>query len=237
MPINIQPTQVSSYLQYLPAIFQEDADQQGVSFIGRFLLAFEKILSGLGDPDSPGLEEIIAGIDTYFKPGPGHIPSARTPDGFLPWLASWVALTLRADWAPEEQRRFLSRIVPLYRKRGTKAGLEEMLHTYTGMGVEIFEYHKPFVVGETSTVGVDTYIGGGPPHFFWVKMVFTDLDPAFERRVQIARAIIDQEKPAHTYYHLEVVIPTMQIGMYSKVGEDTLLGTTKDGTTKEKSQP
>jgi len=31
---------VSSYLQYLPAILQEDP------FMGRFLLAFEKILSG-----------------------------------------------------------------------------------------------------------------------------------------------------------------------------------------------
>jgi hypothetical protein len=32
------------------------------------------------------------------------------------------------------------------------------------------------------------------------------------------------EKPAHTYYTLEVVVPAFQIGVQSTVGVDTLLG-------------
>lgn len=238
MALDILPTRVSSYLQYLPAIFQEDADQDGVTFIGRFLLAFEQVLTGLGDVAAPGLEEILAGIvdpitgtlrlagvHRYFDPGPDQPDRTRAPVEFLPWLASWVALTLREDWEEEEKRRFISQIVPLYRQRGTKAGLMELLRTYTGMGVEVHEFHEPLQVGAISTVGVDTMVGGGPPHFFQVKMVFTELDPNFELRKQIARAIIDQEKPAHTYYDLQVVIPTMQIGEHSTVGVDTLLGT------------
>ena len=66
MAIEVPANRVSSYLEYLPAIFQQDADEQGVNFIGRFLLAFEMILSGLGDPDHPGLEEIIDRLHTYF---------------------------------------------------------------------------------------------------------------------------------------------------------------------------
>ena len=60
---------VSRYLDYLPAILQEDP------FIGRFLLAFERILSGLAprDPNDPipdqlALEEYINRIHTYFNP-------------------------------------------------------------------------------------------------------------------------------------------------------------------------
>jgi phage tail-like protein len=230
MADGIPPTQVSSYLKYLPALFQE-SDQHATPFIGRFLLAFEKILSGLGDPEQPGLEEILDHIHIYFDPGPvqpGQSPdeSERAPADFLPWLASWVALSLRQDWDEEEKRRFIGRIVPLYRQRGTKAGLVEILRTYTGMGVEIQEFIQPLQVGKTSTISVDTVIGGGPPHYFRVKIFLELRSPeALSRKEQIARAIINQEKPAHTYYDLQIEIPTMQIGVHSTVGVDTLLGT------------
>ena len=218
----------SSLLEYLPAIYQADP------FLGQFLLAFEKILLGVKNDNVPlpevknerkfprkALEEIIATIDLFFQ-------SEQTPKEFLSWLASWVALTLREDWEEEEKRRFISRIIPLYRLRGTKAGLEEMLKTYTELGVEIYEFIQPMQIGVTSRVGVDTAIDGGPPHYFRVKMVFQEYDPSIRiRKEQIAKAIIEQEKPAHTTYDLVIEVPTMQIGVHSTVGVDTLLGTPK----------
>jgi hypothetical protein len=44
------------------------------------------------------------------------------------------------------------------------------------------------------------------------------------RQRQVTTAIIDLEKPAHTYYELDVETPTLQIGVHSTVGVDTLLG-------------
>lgn len=205
-------SRISSYLSYLPAIFQEDAGDQGPAFIGHFLLAFEKVLSGLGDPSQPGLEEVIDRIHTYFNPGPAPSgatpdPTTRAPAEFLPWLAGWVALSLREDWEEEEKRRFISRIVPLYRKRGTKEGLVELLRTYTGgLEVNVYEFESR-------------------PHYFQVDMLLGVRDPVLLRRKeQVARAIIDQEKPAHSYYALRTRVPTMQIGVHSTVGVDTLLG-------------
>src|SRR5689334_7051624 len=99
----------SSYMGYLPAIFRQDADGDGVNLLGRFLLAFEQMLTGLGDPSQPGLEELLDGIVTadgtqilsgsqrYFEPGPGMQDNQRTPSEFLDWLAGWVALSVRAD--------------------------------------------------------------------------------------------------------------------------------------------
>jgi phage tail-like protein len=196
--------QVSSYLDYLPAIFQQDA------FLGRFLLAFEEILGGP--------EKQLDGIHHYFDP-------EKTPAEFLEWLSGWVALSLREDWEEKTKREFLQKTVPLYRKRGTKAGLEEMLRTYTGMGVDVHDFSRPLEVGVTSTVGVDTMIGDSP-HYFLVHMYVDTPDRwAFSRKRQIARAIIDQEKPAHTGYDLQIDVPTMQIGLHSTVGVDTLLAT------------
>ena len=213
-------TMQSTLMQYLPAMYQED------SFLSQFLLAFEKVL--LGRRDNPdicplGLEEIIGTIHTYFNPGPDNPPEERTPAEFLSWLASWIALTLREDWDENEKRRFLSRIVPLYQKRGTKEGLQDLLHTYTGLKVEIFEFLEPIQIGTCSTVGVDTMIGGGPPHYFMVTLYLAPTD-LVERKQLIAEAIIELEKPAHTVYDLIVIVPTMQIGVHSTVGVDTFLG-------------
>jgi phage tail-like protein len=219
------PVRVSQYLGYLPAIYQQAALGDGGRLLMGFLLAFEELLAG-GGPATPGLEETIGQVHRYFEPGPDRPDAERAPGEFLDWLAGWVALSLRADWTDEEKRRFIARVVPLYRLRGTRAGLAEILRVYTGMGVEVQDFRRPFQVGVTSTVGVDAMVGGAPPYYFRVTLMLEGIDPSTQaHRERIARAIIDQEKPAHTYYDLRIIIPSMQIGRHSTVGVDTVLGT------------
>jgi phage tail-like protein len=217
MPIDAKAA--SSYLQQLPAIFSEDP------FLGRFLLAFEQVLTGLPglagrEPEPPqGLEEIIAAIATLFDP-------KETREEFLPWLASWVALGLRADWTESQTRDFLSNIVPLYRRRGTKENLAELLRIYTGLSPVITAAAETdFQIGVHSTIGVDGQIGGSVPHFFHVSTTMPNPDPAtLLRQRQIATALIELQKPAHTDYELDIVFNTMEIGVRSTIGVDTLLG-------------
>ncbi len=196
---------VSGYLDYLPAIFRQEP------FAGRFLLAFETVLSGAGGQGRPGLETTISGLADFFDP-------VTTRAGFLPWLAGWVTLSLRADWDEQTQRSFIAQIVPLYRLRGTKAGLLRMLTLYTGEPVEIY----------------DTF--DNLPYFFEVRLTLSEADPALlQAKQQIARAIIDQEKPAHTFYALQVAVPTMRLvseALHERenaplliLGKNTLLGT------------
>jgi len=202
---------ISSYQQYLPAILQEDA------IIGGFLQAFEQILSGnistnelAKDSTNPlGLEEIINGIHLYFNP-------RQTPEEFLPWLAGWVALSIRDDWKVEVKREFIQQIVKLYRLRGTKDGLTQVLQLYltnSGFGdnVKIFDRFDNF------------------PNYFQVQLTLNDRDPEkYWRQVKIAKAIIDQEKPAHTFYTLKILVPTMQITKRSSASYPfTLFSTTQ----------
>ena len=189
---------VSSYQQDLPIVLQED------DFLGQFLLAFEKILSGKIKTYSkeqiitketqnlPGLEEIIDNIHLYFNP-------QQTPEEFLPWLANWVALSLRNDWKVEVKREFIQQIVGLYRLRGTKAGLIKILSIYlksSGFGekVEVFDQFTNF------------------PYYFQVQLTLNDRDPEkYWRQAKIAKAIVDREKPAQTFYSLKILVPTMQL--------------------------
>lgn len=188
---------VSNYLQYLPTMLQSDA------FIGRFLLAFEQILTGeepsnnLGIIEKevanpPGLEAVIQQINTYLDP-------TKTPEEFLPWLAGWVALSIRDDWKLETKREFIKGIVPLYRLRGTKAGMEKILGIY----LKSNEFSDKVTVFHNDNF---------PDHYFQIQLVLPKLDPStYWRQAKIAKAIIDQEKPAHTYYGLQIRTPTMRL--------------------------
>ncbi|MCP4363265.1 MAG: phage tail protein I [Chloroflexi bacterium] len=210
----------SSYIHYLPPIFQES------SFLDGFLLAFEKILSQSGADDGwEALETVIAHSHTYLKPVPSGEDPRQTPDEFLPWLASWVALTLREDWPKPTQRQFIREIVGLYLLRGTKAGMTRLLKIYLGEEVPISILDHP------------SELGFAPPaYFFQVQIAVNTQETDEIRRIQqIAQAIIEQEKPAHTFYGLQILVPTMRLlseGLAANLkqnplilGRNTLLGT------------
>jgi phage tail-like protein len=213
----------SQYVQYLPSIYQK-GKEDSLTFLGSFLKAFEKILSGIGDgvkiDDEPikGIGEILDALYTYFDP-------CTVPKEFLNWLAGWVALTLKEGetWDENKKRDLISRIVPLYQKRGTREGLEEYLKIYVGDGVSISDDPGPLRVGVSSTVGVDTVIGGLPPYFFIVNVTFLAPNPKLmEEKTRAIKEIIDMEKPAHTFYRINIDTTTLRIG-YSRVEVDTLL--------------
>lgn len=216
----IDEQQTSTYLEYLPAIFQE------TPFLGRFLLAFERILSQAGaDDEHPSLETIIEQSHAYFRPVLSVGDTQAAPSDFLPWLAGWAALTLREDLSEEKQRQFIRQIIPLYRQRGTKLGLQKILQIHLGDNIPITIYDD------------DAAFGFAPPaHFFQVEITLRDRDLNELRRKQaIAQAIIEQEKPAHTFYGLQIRVPTMRLVSEALaaqlnepvliLGENTLLGT------------
>jgi len=220
----------SDLLQYLPAVFSEDP------FLGQFLLAFEKILLGrddnpgvpkpatAGPPGSPqekpdpdldprGLEQIIDGLATLYDP-------FNTPAEFLPWLSKWAALSLRADMTLDRQREFVAQVIQLYAERGTQRNLEKLL--------EIF-------LKATPTVQV---LDTDPAYFFHVTIKLPRLPrQETEQQLEIAQALVELEKPAHTDYRLTLETPSLRVGDLkgSVVGVNTLLGTAAEWTGEEKS--
>jgi phage tail-like protein len=145
----------------------------------------------------PALETIISLTHTYLDLDENH----GTPDEFLPWLASWVALTLQDNWPTRTKRQFIREIASLYRQRGTKASLQKILQIYlASAGFEA-------VSQKAQITEFPNY-----PHFFQVTLNLPIPDPElYQSQARIARTIIDQEKPAHTYYALQILLPTMQV--------------------------
>lgn len=190
------------YIDYLPPIFQQEnrSQQENDPFLERFLQAFEQILTQSQAADKPALETKISQSYAFLRPLATAVQPHQTPSEFLTWLAGWVALTLREDWDETTQRRFIREVVPLYKVRGTKSGLTKMLQIYLkNQSVEVWDHKDEF--------GFDP-----PAHFFQVKIDTHTKDPIELRRIQqVAQAIIEQEKPTHTYYALQIETPKMQL--------------------------
>lgn len=188
-------------LSHLPAVFQ-DPTEEG-QLLKDFLGPFEEILFG-----GRGLHSTIGSLADYLD--------ARTaPVEFLPWLASWMGTTLYRQLPETTQREFIANASDYYRYRGTRHNLERLLELFTGSTVQIHEPDYPmFQIGVHSTIGFDTYVEGGPPFLFFVKLVLPMLDsdgPAdqdrYEQRQEaIAREVIKMEKPAHTDYQLDISV-------------------------------
>jgi phage tail-like protein len=214
-------------LDYLPAIYQETSDDRASRFVGQLLTPFEKILlGGRSEKDSEqkpaparSLEEEVAALPELFDPW-------ETPKEFLPWLASWAALSFRSDLSEARRRKLLANIIPLYRIRGTRRYLEDLLQLCVEAFAAVSDAEIPeFQIGDHSTLGVDAYIGGGPPHFFTVALVAPKLSrEEMDKQIAIARSVIDLAKPAHTMYELSVSSPKFEVGLHSRVGIDTVLG-------------
>jgi phage tail-like protein len=131
-----------SYLRYLPPVYREGP--VSAAFLERFLSIFETSFGTL--------EQEIDQLFRYFDPN-------LAPKDFLPWLASWINLSLDDDVPEQRVRQFIRRAASLYSRKGTARALVEFLEIYTGKSVFITEFLrglKPMIIGEK-----DSILGGG----------------------------------------------------------------------------
>lgn len=200
-------------LDNLPAIYRA-SDSAG--HLRRLLGIFEETLFHGDDQDLIGIEQQIEMIPSLFSPqgndGPAPFTIGKAPDRFLPWLATWVAFTPYALFTPEHLRIIISRIAPLYGRRGTRIYLEQLLKICFDEISEVTIDDEPvqgLVIGQ-ARIGEDTLLGGERP--FWFRVAIdadrqnsgskvTESHHEFEQRV---RAIIDFAKPGHTTYDLRL---------------------------------
>ena len=234
---------MNSLIEYLPAIYQDPSDggapADQTQFLPQYLNGFERVLlTGARDAPSqfdqgrPATELRKQGSGGDIDPLENEITSLhllfdpeRTPERFLSWLAGWVALSLRADLSPRKQRKLVADIAGLYRIRGTRRYVEEILRLYLDALPSVTDEDVPGLqVGVHSTAGVDTYLGGGPSFLFRVTLAFSRNDPGeTEKQRQLARDVIELERPAHTRYELKAIFPKVRVGIHSTVGVDTVL--------------
>lgn len=204
----------SDYINFLPEIFRKRKETDREEFIEQFLKVFQKVLSGIDDDIGPseqgadfkGVSQILDSLADFFDP-------YSTREDFLDWLASWVGLVLNEGWDESKKREIISKIIPLYRLRGTLAGINNFVNIYVGSGVTVSEFKGSFPVGY-SRVGGDTVIGGEmKPYCFKVNANLIEKTPEeIRRKLASINRIINTIKPVHTTHFMEYSTPTLRIG-------------------------
>lgn len=189
-------------LNYLPAIFHPEAGKKH-SPLWTLLLMIEDNFASIS--------KIIDDIDRYFD-------IYRVPDGskegetdFLSWLGSWLGLIPEKNW-PEAKKRYALRIaVQLHKFRGTVTGLHYMLALFFEIDVKIEQWTWPdsMQTGILDTIGVDTRIDdrydiNNSFMVTWEPIPEELKEPGFREKVANIRALIDREKPAHTWCYFNV---------------------------------
>ena len=118
-----------SYLEYLPSVYSENPANR--NFLDRFLAIFESLFF-----------EIDFTIDHLGR----WFDASGTPPEFLEWLSSWVAANqgrgeriTRKKVSEAKQRELIFQAVSMYRERGTRQGLEDLIFLYTGKKPIIIE--------------------------------------------------------------------------------------------------
>jgi phage tail-like protein len=209
MTKNTRPIQ---FLDYLPEVFRAD-EVNGISFLSGFLKAFEARFEELegeieGTPDrtSGGIPDLFD-LDTTPPPQFAHRPQ---PDfDYLNYLASWIALPLRADLIRREgetdvdydarrtlfNRQFFKIAIALHSQRSTLPGIEALLRAWlkgelqedalimTDLTRSHTDVDAVFQLGDTATLGVDTVLGEGPPFFFIADLIANPTVPELRNPV------------------------------------------------------
>ena len=101
---------LGSYLKHLPPVlYTTTSDNENL--IGKFLLIFEKILTGVDDDvelkfNNQITSDFKSKIDNLYK----LFNPWLTPTDFLEYLASWVALKIEPFWDEYQARKLVSEI-------------------------------------------------------------------------------------------------------------------------------
>jgi phage tail-like protein len=174
------------YVRHLPSIYRDDV------LMNQMLMMFESFWKPI--------ESQITQIHNYLDP-------KLTTTSLLPFLASWADFELDERWPESAQRELVANMVQINRKRGTRAGLAQVLKIFTGVEPDIIERRADnMVVGVAARLGYGIALGkDNVPHTFAVRMKLPALPPHLEiERRRMIEALIEKEKPAHTQFTLEI---------------------------------
>jgi phage tail-like protein len=196
--------QRTSYLRYLPAVYQEDEASR--AFLERFLSLFETLFYNV--------EVKIGQIARLFDP-------LATPEAFLPWLAQWLAASFDENWPAEKQRQFLRQAATLYKARGTRRGFEEMIALFTGEKPIIFEFFQLQCIQDPELRKVFEQVFGSDPFHFCVLLKPTQIRT--EREYFAVKRIVESDKPAHTHAGVRWLQLWFYLNMHTYLGINTYL--------------
>ncbi|HEX9060531.1 MAG TPA: phage tail protein, partial [Clostridia bacterium] len=189
-----------SFLDYLPAVYQEDPESK--DFLERFLSIFSTI--------HDEMEENIDNMARNFD--------ADTVEGdFLKWLSGWLSIASDDRWNQNSLRELTKRASEIYKIRGTKRALEEMIRIYTGEKPIIIEYfqYREFLKDADATKNLIKLYGDDP--YTFSVLVRSACVKETHQKIAVKK-ILQEEKPAYTKARLIILKSSIELDGHTYLG-------------------
>ena len=232
---------VRGLMRFLPGIFQGEGPVSSRELVRARDTALQRWGSGLPDEEALDLEIdaepmrrflfIFQHMTTTVTDRIDRIVDLIDPllcePKFLPWLASWVGFTLDESLPVHQQRELVKRAILLFRTRGTRRGIEDMIRVLTSAPVRVRERSmpRPCVLGKSFVVGgrdvVERYYKSEPPPCYLIEPSYRETTSFFiltleprerfrnrfgERAAGVLRRIVQvvsQERPVHISFTIQ----------------------------------
>lgn len=195
----------SSYLEYLPVIYQQD--ERSKDFLARYLSLFQTILE---DTDSK-IQQVTRSLEAGQASGPS-----------LRWLLGWLGIQADDDWSDDKLRKLLQAAPMLYSLRGTKLAMQTLIDIYTGEKPIILEYEHVKPLKENPELGeVAERLYAADPHVFNVLVKAEHADTEMKRVT--LQQLIEAYKPVFSTCKLIILQPWVYMDLHSYLGMNTVL--------------
>jgi phage tail-like protein len=193
---------VPSLLQYLPEVY--GLHPESADFLNRYLSIFQSLWLDM--------EEQINQTPCLFDPDVAPYP-------FLIWISSWIDVRYPQFWKEGRLRLLLKKIPLLYKIKGTRRGIGEIVELYTGEPCYIVEPHE--IQAIMASLPDTSHLYTMNPFVFTVLVNEARL-PGEKERYELKR-LIDDFKPAHTEAQLVILRPHIHLGSHSYLGVNSCL--------------
>ncbi|HWQ70791.1 MAG TPA: phage tail protein [Desulfitobacteriaceae bacterium] len=199
-----------SWLEYLPVVYQSADLQSG--FLDRYLGIFQTLYEDL---------------NLQVRNAAAFFDADCADSRFLQWLSEWLDITDSYIWSEDKLRLLLARSLELYRGRGTKKSIEEIVELYTSEKpyiVETFQLEK-FKDSEEYERTLLPLYGDSP---FGFTVLVREKYVKTVREFNILIKIIEEMKPVQMELKLVVIKPYIFLNQYSYLGVNSVLGKYRD---------
>lgn len=199
----------TSYLSYLPSVYQEDAKSK--DFLERYFSLFATFLEGMDEK----IDQVVKYFDIDAVSGP-----------YLKWLATWLGIASQDHWNEHQLRRLMKAAPTIFKQKGTRASIEKLVEIYTGEPPIIIEpFQVKHLLEKQEFAAVVPLLYGDNPYCFNVLVKQEHAEK--EKQRIVLQKILDEHKPAYTEARLIVLQPWMYMDYHSYLGVNTYLSEPK----------
>lgn len=192
-----------SFVDYLPQIYRGGTDKN--TFLARFISIFQSIYVDF--------EDRIDRMPMMFDP-------QKVDSEFLEWLTDWFLIKNSYIWSEEKLRDLLRKCVTIYKKKGTKKALQQM--------IEMYIESTPIIVEQFSVVDNDYYRNSkehiqslfGSNQYTFSVIINTDDNITSETYVELLR-IINMMKPIDSICNLVILNNEIYLDHHCYLGINT----------------